>query len=187
MNNQSLFALAYDNDAVQIKKELALGRDPNEVHPLSGHTPLQAACQEDALQAMAALLEAGAQPNLVLNMTSRVSGMTQSGRVALMYAYSADAVSLLSQHGAVLDHVDDNGWTALALAVDGGRFDVAKRLIELGASQSIGGRVAKEYGDLRSLCISRIAFFKKNGDPQRAAPMLGRLEATLGLLGGSQE
>jgi len=99
-----------------------------------------------------------------------------------MYAESSEAVSLLRQNGADLDPVDAGGWSALSLAVDSGNLDVVSRLLSLGASTRLSGALATRHGSLIELCRGQLDFFRKHGDPIRAAPMISGLDAILSLL-----
>jgi ankyrin repeat protein len=177
MDDFKLFELAGSNEAGDLKESLRSGHNPNAIHTLFGNTLLKVACECDAIDSIRVLLEAGADPNLRFTFTSPISGAVLSDRVALMYAKSAQSVNLLHSHGAEINVADGEGWTPLAIAVDGVRIDAVAALLALGASRSLSGRISKDFTDVQELCDDRLKMLTAFGDPRKAAPMIQDLKA----------
>ncbi|MCJ1382018.1 hypothetical protein MMC17_005130 [Xylographa soralifera] len=127
------------------------GTDPNANTRSELYTPLECAAPSCSLATIRLLLEHGAQ------LSSR--------RVLCRAAFygQGDVVSCLLAHGAAIDeipaneHIDDGEreqgvGTALHAAVEGGRVEVARRLLERGPRTDLrdsNGWTAVEFGRLR--------------------------------------
>ncbi len=131
---------------------LASGSDPNTVGP-SGNTALRTAVTSQFADAVAALLESKADPNLE----------TVRGTPLCAAASLGDGVlcSLLIDHGAKIDFETRSGTTALLSAVAQNKTDAVKVLLSRGADPrrvSSDGRttpssVAESKGHSESLAL----------------------------------
>lgn len=109
--------------------------------------PLQLAAVRDHVQAVEALLAAGAA----------VNARNVRGQTALALAVAADAAaaaSVLIRAGAALDAPDNAGWTPLCTAVGFGHAALARKLLHAGARANGGPRavplvLAARAGDAR--------------------------------------
>jgi peptidoglycan hydrolase-like protein with peptidoglycan-binding domain len=134
-------AVAFTVDSLprDIRKAIEAGRLDARLD--SGHTPLTAAIVEGRQDAVAALLDHGANPNL----------SSEDDATALMYAaWAGDVVSvkLLLQSGAAPNHKNLDGKTALMAASATGQSEIAKLLLEAGADpdlQALKGWTALMY------------------------------------------
>eukprot|EP00656_Telonema_subtile_P004700 TRINITY_DN1213_c0_g1_i7.p1 TRINITY_DN1213_c0_g1~~TRINITY_DN1213_c0_g1_i7.p1 ORF type:complete len:212 (+),score=46.54 TRINITY_DN1213_c0_g1_i7:79-714(+) len=99
----------------------------------SGLAPLMHAASQGRAQVVAQLIAANAN----LETTDTIDGST-----ALMLAAEGGhcgIVGALIEAKANLDAVDEEGWTALKLAVDLGLDNIVDLLIEAGGGQKLGG------------------------------------------------
>src|SRR5438045_1810374 len=93
-----------------------------------------------------------------------VNDMNDHKQTALVYAAgagSSDAVSLLVQSGALVDHKDRFGATPLIYAANKGHTEVVRQLIQHGADLEIANTLDKQttfIGDLRNV------FRRKSGN-----------------------
>src|ERR1700756_26436 len=99
MATVDLFRSAWRNDVAGVRAALLAGVDPNEAHPRAGTLPLQLACDNDAIEAIDLLLEAGARADVVFSPVSRVNGGVFLNRTPLMYARSIEAARRLLDAG----------------------------------------------------------------------------------------
>lgn len=121
-----LYNAVYENDIKSLEREL-VGVSPDLQDEQRGHTLLQAACEEDSIDAIRFLLELGADPNYRFTMVSRVSGqIICRDSVALMHAQSVDAAKLLIRFGADVSVTDGDGLSA----IDWANRDSNKGLVE---------------------------------------------------------
>jgi ankyrin repeat protein len=158
-----LFRGAWDNDVAAVRAALLAGADPNEPHPRAGTLPLQLACQNDALESIALLLEAGARADVVFSPVSRVGGGVFANRTPLMYVQSVEAAGRLLDAGASLESADGKGWTALVWAAFGGKLALVRFFLDHGADDSVRPSFA---GRSRSL----VDFLKAVAEPPPGAP-----------------
>ena len=120
------FNAAYKDDSEELIRAFRLGVDFSKCHPRSGHTPLQAACEVNALGAIKTLLEKiGVDPNARFTKVSRVDGHVICGNcTALMEVRSVEAASILLSFGADSSLLDENGLSASDYAEERGLLDV---------------------------------------------------------------
>lgn len=151
---RGLFAAAARGDAPEIAKLAAGGADV-KAHDRYGRTPLHIATYAGRLDAMRALVKAGADPNALendrydivtiaavandvpslraalelggkaTNVTSRYDG---TALIAAAHLGHDEVVQMLIVAGAPLDHVNNLGWTALIESIvlgDGGPHQLA--------------------------------------------------------------
>jgi len=116
---------------------------PNEVK-LEGATPIALAAEVNNLDAIKALVEGGADPNL-----ATVNGMTplilasgggtdeQRPRPLDERAMAVNTARYLVEHGANVNATGDFGWTALHMAAYQGLNDVIEYLISKGAKTEV--------------------------------------------------
>ncbi|MBU2984049.1 ankyrin repeat domain-containing protein [Saccharophagus degradans] len=114
------FEAAYKNDSNGLIQASRFGLDLNKGHPRSGHTPLQAACEVNALEAIETLLDKiCVDPNARFTKISRVDGhLICDNSTALMEVRSLEAAKLLVSFGADVSLEDNNGWSAEDWAED---------------------------------------------------------------------
>jgi ankyrin repeat protein len=124
---------------------LANGADPNVQDFFQQQTALMRATAEGHVAVIDTLLKAGANPNL----QARVTALTErknadhptGGFTALMWAVrngSVPAVERLVAGGADLNLRNGDGATAMMIAIVNDRFDMAAKLLELGADANDG-------------------------------------------------
>ena len=138
MTALSIFSAAFNNDVDAIEAAVRSGgANPNAVHPRSGLTPLQIACQANAADAVAALLRLDASPSLATTRLSRVDGRMFVDHAPLMYAQSLQVAQALVDAGADLEATNGEGWTPLVYAANNYCYDVFRYLVEKGASVAV--------------------------------------------------
>lgn len=96
----------------------------------NGNTPLMQAALENKTEFAGEIIKAGADVSLVNNDENN----------ALWFACVGDSVEilqLLADNGIDLNHQNVNGATCLIYAASAGKFEVVKKLIELGADPTI--------------------------------------------------
>lgn len=124
-----LFGSVFRNDANGVELCANENFDLDMINPASGETPLQAACEGNALASIEALLKLGADPNKRFTKISRVDGrVICSNSVALMHITSIEAASLLLRYGADTTIKDDSGLTATDWARHDSQFEIADYL-----------------------------------------------------------
>ncbi|MEM7475116.1 MAG: ankyrin repeat domain-containing protein, partial [Planctomycetota bacterium] len=94
------------------------GEDVNKVDPSSGWTALHFAISSNELEYARVLLAAGADPNT----------QAYDLQTPLFNARSPEAVDLLVNHGAKVEHKDSDGWTAFDRFRDAGKVSLAKAI-----------------------------------------------------------
>jgi ankyrin repeat protein len=97
-----------------------------------GMTPLMWACEWGQTKTAQLLMKHGADPNLRL---LRARDGDEAGMTALMYAAGRghrDLVQVLIEAGAEVSAVTEGGWSALNVACEYGRYEIAKDLIASG-------------------------------------------------------
>ena len=142
-------ARAGHDDAVRLL--VANGGNPNTADAFQEQTALMWAAAEGHTKVVTTLMEVGANPNLrahVSSITERKSADHPSGGfTALMFAARNghdDVVMALIKGGANLKQTngDDangmNGATPLIIAIVNDRFDLAKKMVEMGADPNDG-------------------------------------------------
>jgi len=138
----SLFGAAYVGDAVEVRRLMAEGANPDQADS-RGWTPLMIAAAEGHSEVVRVLLEEDADPN----------ARNASGRTALMFAsrYGFDPiVSALIESGADVDLTEgEYGETALMAAARKGHEGVVRLLLARGADPTAkdrSGNTALELG-----------------------------------------
>jgi ankyrin repeat protein len=131
---------------------LARGGDPNHRESVLGETAVMWAAAEDHGDVIRMLAEGGADVNArstVLDFPVREFGDGKSGRLTvlpaggwtpLMYAARQNrvgAVEALARAGADLNATDPDGTSALLVAVINAHYELAARLLDLGADPDI--------------------------------------------------
>ena len=141
-----LMAAARAGSVPAVKLLLKHGADPNAIESLWDETALMWATAEGHLDVVDALLVAGADPN----KKARVSDLTKrstrtdfpsGGFTAVMWAArdgDETLVRRLVEGGADLKLANGDGATPMMLAIINDRFDLAAKLLDLGADANDG-------------------------------------------------
>jgi ankyrin repeat protein len=112
---------AAENDVTTLQKFVEGGTSPDLIHPISGHSLLQIACETNSLCSIEFLLKQGANPNKKFTRVSRVSGTAMcKDATALMYVESVEAAKLLIEAGAEVTLKDSYGKSAIDWAKEDG-------------------------------------------------------------------
>jgi ankyrin repeat protein len=141
----ALLAAARAGSAETVQLLLAAGADPDAVEGLDLQTALMWAAVAGQLDTARVLLEAGADPNRqarVNTLTVRKNADFPSGGFAALHWATRNGdeamIDLLLQHGANLNLRNGDGATPMMLAIVNDRFDLAARLLTLGADADDG-------------------------------------------------
>jgi ankyrin repeat protein len=141
-----LMAASRAGSVAAVKVLLQHGADPNKIESLEEQTALMWATAEGHLDVVDALLNAGANPNMKARLSELTKRSTRTdfpsgGFTAVMWAVrnGDDAiVDRLVKGGADLKLTNGDGATASMLAIVNDRFDLAARLLGLGADANDG-------------------------------------------------
>jgi ankyrin repeat protein len=182
MNKNTLFELAFRNDAVGLESAITSGADPNSHHPESGHTPLKVACVAGSEAAVQKLIDCGADPNNRFTWRSRVDDRVLSGRTALMYANDVDIARRLIDAGADVNASDTLGWTPLAIAAESGNARLVEYLVAAGADRNPSIRVDQKSISLLELINGRVAFVQATAGGREPNSVRSRLASYLDVL-----
>ena len=127
-----LFKAAETDDVAAARAAIEAGADINfkDVNTEDRYTPLHRAVRQNSLGVLRLLLERKANVNAV----------DVGGSTPLHKARTLDAVQLLIAGGADVDAQNNGGSTLLHLAAYGGRFDLARLLVQNGADLDIKSR-----------------------------------------------
>lgn len=182
----ALMAAARAGDAASIRLLLAAGADPQASEALHGETALHWAAAENHAKAIQALVAGGADPDIQgkplelapmdwvqIGMVSTI--LPVGGWSPLMHAArenAIDAAVALAAAGANLDLQDQDGTTALGVAILNGHYDLAAALLEAGADPDVADRTGMTalYG-----AVDMIGFTTDIGRPRQ--PSYERLTA----------
>lgn len=165
-----LFRAIIEDDSRIVEEAIREGADANGVDPLTGRTPLYAACSSNRIHAIESLLRHGADPNKRLTYRSPVDKRVENDVVALHYVSSPEAAKAMLKAGANVNLVDANGGTALTRAASNGHLEVVKTLLASGASLygEHTGEPAKTACMALKLVDSKIELWKKlNAKPRQ--------------------
>jgi ankyrin repeat protein len=141
-----LMAAARAGSVDAVNALLQAGADPNAVDSLEHQTALMWATAEGHLDVVDALLDAGANPNLKARVSELTKRSTRTdfptgGFTALHWAArngDEAVVRRLVEGGADLNLTNGDGATPMMLAIVNDRFDMAAKLLELGADPNDG-------------------------------------------------
>jgi uncharacterized protein len=141
-----LHAAARAGGVDAVKLLLEHGADVNAIESLDDQTPLMWATAEGHLDVVDALLDAGADANLKarvseLSKRSTRTDFPSGGFTALMWAVrdgNEPIVRRLLEGKADINATNGDGATAMMLAIINDRFDLAAKLLELGADANDG-------------------------------------------------
>jgi ankyrin repeat protein len=141
-----LMAASRAGSVASVKLLLQHGADPNKVESLEDQTALMWATAEGHLDVVDALLAAGANPNMKARLSELTKRSTRTdfpsgGFTAVMWAVrngDLPLVERLVKGGADLKLTNGDGATALMLAIVNDRFDLAAKLLGLGADANDG-------------------------------------------------
>jgi ankyrin repeat protein len=140
-----LMAASKSGNIQAVKMLLEAGAEPNALTAFQQETALMWAAAEGHAEVVETLLAAKADPNAKARITTlqerKHADHPTGGLTALMYAvrngHEAAATALI-KGGADPKIVNGDGVTALAIAVVNDRFDLAAKLIEMGADVNDG-------------------------------------------------
>jgi cytohesin len=141
----ALMAVARTGNMDAVKLLLEAGARANVADSYQQETPLMWAAAEGHTDVINALLKAGADPN----RSAHINGIDErkhgdhptGGFTALMFAARnghEDAVTALMKGGADPKVTNGDGLTATMVAITNDRFDLAARMIDLGADANDG-------------------------------------------------
>jgi uncharacterized protein len=141
-----LMAASRAGSVASVKLLLQKGADPNKVESLEDQTALMWATAEGHLDVVDALLTAGANPNLKARLSELTKRSTRTdfpsgGFTAVMWAVRNGDVPLIERlvkGGADLKLTNGDGATASMIAIVNDRFDLAAKLLDLGADANDG-------------------------------------------------
>jgi ankyrin repeat protein len=141
-----LMAAARSGNSDAVSLLLERGADPNAVESNQGQTALMWAVAEGHIEVVDLLLKAGVNPNQqarVSRITKRSinSDFPSGGFTALMWAArngDEAIISRLLDAGADLNVKNGDGASAMMIAIVNDRFDLAAKLVELGADADDG-------------------------------------------------
>lgn len=133
-------------DPRSLEELLARGADLHAAPGPDGFRPLALAARAGALKLMAALLDAGADPNL-----RDASGNRWVPLMHAVHKHQTGSVRLLLQRGALADGPPQLRLTPLMMAVASGQTDVARLLLDRGANPR---RPAPDGASLLTIAVS---------------------------------
>jgi ankyrin repeat protein len=141
-----LMAAARAGSVPAVKLLLKHGADPNATESLQDESALMWATAEDHLDVVDALLVAGANPNLKARVSDLTKRSTRTdfptgGFTAVMWAArngDETIIRRLVAGGADLKIANGDGATPLMLTIINDRFDLAVKLLDLGADANDG-------------------------------------------------
>lgn len=122
-----LFEAVERGDLESIQRLLEKGVSPDAMDP-TNDTPLMTAVREGQIEAARLLLERGAWVDSV-DVDDRFSTLTLA-----VVRNDAPMVRLLLSHGAQTQVLDEYGFTPLGRAVEGGRVEIVRMLVDHGAN-----------------------------------------------------
>lgn len=126
-NNENVTPLHIVQTAEAAKLLVTFGADVN-AEDFNNYTPLHSAVEKNVLEVVNVLLRADADPNLV-----ELNGLNPL--MLSLQGYFDCTQRLLRVSN--LNHVADDGWSALMLAINVGKMDIAYELIKRGADVNI--------------------------------------------------
>jgi uncharacterized protein len=140
-----LMAAARSGNVESVNLLLAAGANVNQSELLGDQTALMWAAAQGHLDVARALLDAGANPNLqarVSELTERKNADFPSGGFTALHwpARNGDEamIRLLLDEDADINARNGDGSTPMMLAIVNDRFDIAAKLLELGADPNDG-------------------------------------------------
>lgn len=150
----ALMAAARAGDAKSIDLLLAAGANPNASEAAQGETALMWAAADNHTDALRSLVKGGADPDMHSRLLTLAPmdwvqvGMVSTtlpvgGWTAAMYAARQDAreaIAVLAELGASLDEQDQDGTTALMIAIMNKHYDLAAEIIAAGANLNVVDR-----------------------------------------------
>jgi ankyrin repeat protein len=141
-----LMAAARTGSEAAVALLLERGSDPDAVEDYQGQSALMWAAGEGHVGVVRQLLEAGANPDIQARVSELTERSTRTdfptgGFTAAMFAAREgheDVLRLLVEGGANLGLTNGDGATAMMIAVINDRFDLAARMVEMGAPTDDG-------------------------------------------------
>lgn len=140
LGNPALVLAVESAQPIFVSALLQAGARP-DLPEASGLTPLMIAARTGNVKLTTLLLENHANPNQ----------LTPDGQTALMLTQSVTIAKMLLEAGALADHKDEQGKTALMRAVENGHTGVVKSLLEEGADPNVRDLAGKTALDTESL------------------------------------
>ncbi len=153
--DEQLLEAVTERDAAAVRHLLADGADPNTIGS-DGSSLLALAAQDDQLEIVKHLLDAGANVNGTLQVGSGSSpGIDQPALVEAALLNHADIVELLIAYGADVNETDANyGRTALFGAARYNHHEILRILLANGADPEISATDIDEYTALHLAALS---------------------------------
>ncbi|HUF72341.1 MAG TPA: ankyrin repeat domain-containing protein [Gammaproteobacteria bacterium] len=140
-----LMAAARAGSVDTVRLLLERGSDPNATEDYQGQTALMWAAAEGHADVVGVLLEAGADPDLQARQSELTERSTRTdfptgGFTAAMWAARQGhehVLQRLADAGADLNLLNGDGASALSIAVVNDRFDLAARMLDIGAEPDV--------------------------------------------------
>lgn len=159
-------------------------------HPRHGSTPLRAACQLGALNAIKALVAGGADANERITYRSPVDKRVEQDFTPLFYASTPAVVDLLVQLGADVNAVSSTGLSALMRYAHFGRADLVEGLLRNGADAKLRqhkkrGRKARNALELAQASLAMWESFTEEQLKPGAEEVIAAHRKTVDLLLGA--
>jgi uncharacterized protein len=176
------------NANIRLKQEKPSARTPDEIE-LQGATPLALAAEVNNLDAIKALMEAGADPNIAtekgttpLMLASGAGTDVQRPRSLEERALAIETAKFLVDHGADVNAAGQFGWTALHAASYQGLNDVVEFLASKGAKLDTKDELGQTPLSISLSVLTKEAGARRLQIPRRyraeTAQLLLRLGAT---------
>ena len=166
------------NDVSQLQALLRDGADPDIVEEWKGQTPVLLAAEIGNRQAMKALLDAGADPEIA-------NGRGQKAMHLVVRRDDSEGLNLLVEAGADPNSRDAHGQTPLHLAFESGAADLVQELLDAGAdpfARREGGdtplHVAAAIGKAETIALLIRAETAFRANDRNMWYVLGRLALT---------
>lgn len=161
LRSEELLNAVFDDDAERVCQLLEAGT-PIAADPRHGNTPLRMACQRNALRALRALLERGANANERITFKSPVDKRVEQDFTPLMYASNPQAIDMLVAYGADVNALSATGLSALMRFAFFGNAGAVQVLLNHGADATLceHARKGRKARTALDLCQEQLKFWE---------------------------